>query len=100
MRSEKKLFFIPLFLLLIFLLGTIVRWLWNAVLPEVTNAKPLNYWQALGLLALCRILFGRFDFKRGRDRRQFKRDFRERFRNMSDEEKRRFQEEWKRRCRF
>ena len=39
--------------------------LWNAILPEVVDAKPLSYWQALGLLLLSRILFGGFRFGGG-----------------------------------
>lgn len=99
MRSRKRFFFLPLFILCIIVLGFIVRWLWNALLPEIIGAKPLSFWQALGLLVLSRILFGRFDFRRGGERHQFKRDVRERFRHMSDEEKRKFREEWEKRCR-
>ena len=42
--------------------------LWNAILPEVIAAKKLSYLQAVGLLALCRILFGGFGGGRGRGR--------------------------------
>jgi hypothetical protein len=41
-----------------FLGGQIVRLLWNAVLPPLFNFPQVTFWQALGLLALCRILFG------------------------------------------
>ena len=42
----------------IFLGGKIVEWLWNWLLPPLFGFPQLNYWQALGMLALCRILFG------------------------------------------
>ena len=41
-------------------LGYLVMQLWNAILPGVTGVKCLTYWQAVGLLLLCRILVGRF----------------------------------------
>lgn len=40
--------------------GWVVMALWNAVLVKAVGVKPLSFWQGLGLLLLCRILFGRF----------------------------------------
>lgn len=42
----------------IFIGGTAVQLLWNWLMPEVFGWRQLTFWQALGLLALCRILFG------------------------------------------
>jgi hypothetical protein len=39
--------------------GAVVRELWNWLLPSLFGWPVLTFWQALGLLALCRILFGR-----------------------------------------
>lgn len=37
----------------------VVMQLWNCLLPDLfTGVSTIGYWQALGLLALCRILFG------------------------------------------
>jgi hypothetical protein len=43
-------------------LGAVVMGLWNAVLPGLFSGSvnPIGYWQGLGLLLLCRILFGGF----------------------------------------
>jgi hypothetical protein len=42
-------------------LGAVVMLLWNAIVPVLfTTAHPIDYPQALGLLVLCRILFGGF----------------------------------------
>ncbi len=42
-------------------LAGVVMLLWNAVMPAVlAGARVMDYWQALGLLVLCRILFGGF----------------------------------------
>lgn len=98
-RGGRKFLFAPLFILLILLLGGIVYWLWNAILPEVTGIKPLKYPQALGLLVLCRLLFGNFGWKKNGDGRRFGQEFKERFRNMSEEDRARLKEEWRKRCR-
>lgn len=42
-------------------LGVLVMALWNAIVPELfTGARTIDYLHALGLLLLCRILFGGF----------------------------------------
>ena len=40
------------------LLSFAVMLLWNSLVPELFRGPPLQYWQALGLLLLSRILFG------------------------------------------
>lgn len=50
----------PLFLLFIALGGWVVMLLWNWLLPPLFGVSQVTFWQALGLLALCRILFGGF----------------------------------------
>jgi len=47
------------------LLGLLVMTLWNALLPELTGIKTIGFWQALGLLVLCRILFGGLGIRPG-----------------------------------
>jgi hypothetical protein len=42
-------------------LGALVMLLWNWVMPALfAGAARIDYWHALGLLILCRILFGGF----------------------------------------
>ena len=48
------------FIVFIALGGVVVRLLWNWLLPELFGFPPITFWQALGLLALSRILFGGF----------------------------------------
>jgi hypothetical protein len=38
--------------------GEVVKLLWNWLAPELFGLRPVTFWQALGLLAICRILFG------------------------------------------
>jgi hypothetical protein len=59
--------------LFIFLGGEVVMRLWNWLLPDLFGVRGINFWQALGLLALSRILFGGFGGPRGpRMRRRHK----------------------------
>jgi hypothetical protein len=65
MRLKRRLvFLVPLgivgFLLFIALGGEIVMQLWNWLLPPIFGLREVTFWQALGILALCRILFGGF----------------------------------------
>lgn len=61
-RGRKLIFFAPLAILglalFIFVGGEVVRLLWNWLLPTLFGWKQITFWQAVGLLALCRILFG------------------------------------------
>jgi hypothetical protein len=42
-------------------MGAMVMGLWNWIMPSLlTGAMTIDYWRALGLLVLCRILFGGF----------------------------------------
>jgi len=40
------------------LFSAVVMGLWNAILPEVTGATTITFWQAAGILILAKILFG------------------------------------------
>jgi hypothetical protein len=75
--------------------GVVVMLLWNWLAPAIFGAAVINFWQALGLLALCRILFGSFG---GRHRmfHQHHNLIHEKWMKMSDEERREFIK--KRRC--
>jgi hypothetical protein len=45
--------------------GECVKLLWNWLMPAIFGLPPIRFWQALGLLALARIFFGGFGFRRG-----------------------------------
>lgn len=91
----------PFFLFIIaglFALGAVVMFLWNAILPDIAAVSALTYWQALGLLLLSRILFGGFKCRPRGHRGPFAHPrFREKFMNMSREERINFRNEWKER---
>jgi hypothetical protein len=43
--------------------AVIVRELWNWLMPEIFDLRRITLWEALGLLALSRILFGSFGMR-------------------------------------
>ncbi len=59
---RRWIFLAPLaiggFLLFIAIGGEVVQLLWNWLLPPIFGWHEITFLQALGLLALCRILFG------------------------------------------
>lgn len=91
----------PFFLFIIagiFILGAVVMLLWNAILPDIMAVSKINYWQALGLLILSKILFGGSKFgPKGNRGHSVHSRFREKFMNMSREERVNFKNEWKER---
>ncbi len=62
--KRKWIFLAPLAILALFafvaLGGVIVQQLWNWLLPPLFGWRLITFWQGLGILALCRILFGGF----------------------------------------
>ena len=67
--------------------GLIVRLLWNALLPVIFGVPAISFWQALGLLALSRILFGGFGMRGCGPRGYFRRT-----QEMTPEERERFRQ--------
>lgn len=70
--------------------GEIVMLLWNWLAPALFGLPQATFWQALGLLALCRILFGGFGLGGGSSRSNIRRRLRERWEQMTPEERERF----------
>src|SRR5207247_7884751 len=81
-RWKKMIFLAPLamlgMLLFIVIGGEIVLQLWNWLLPQLFGWRPITFWQALGILLLCRILFGGFA-RHGFHRSNFRRRMSERW---------------------
>ncbi len=90
----KFLFFLAMAAFLLFVLGQVIMFLWNGILVEATGVKPLGFWQSLGLLALSRILVGGLRFGSRPSRHNWK----EKWMQMSDEERAAFKARWRERC--
>ncbi len=79
-----------------FLGGTIVMLLWNWLLPPLVGLPQVTFWQAFGILALSRILFGGMGGRGGawRSRSKFRERMAERWERMSPDERDRVRESW------
>src|SRR5262249_60372870 len=56
----RRLKFVLFAVAAILVFGFVVMILWNWLMPALFGWRVINFWQALGLLVLCRILFGGF----------------------------------------
>jgi hypothetical protein len=94
MRRKRILWIAPLAIvgmaLFIFIGGEVVMRLWNWLLPDLFGFKQLTFWPALGLLALCRILFGGFGMRGGDMRSRMRRRMAERWDRMTPEEREKY----------
>ena len=88
---KKWIFFVapPMLVIFIIIGGEVVQHLWNWLLPALFGWPQVTFWQALGLLALCRILFGGFGGG-GTHRSNFRRRMAERREQMTPEEREKF----------
>lgn len=80
-----------------FIGGELVMRLWNWLLPPLFGWRLINFWQALAMLALCRILFGRSGWHRA-GVPNFRRRMRERWERMTPEEREKFSHGMRGRC--
>lgn len=106
-RGKKKLFWIAPAAILglalfAFIGGEIVMRLWNWLLPALFGWRQITFWQGLGILALCRILFGSHGFRgtRSNMRRRMQERMDERWERMTPEERERARQSWRGRCGF
>jgi hypothetical protein len=87
--------------LFIFIGGEIVKLLWNWLLPALFHGPVITFWQAVALLALCRILFGHHGWRGGPHyvaRRRIRKRMSERWQQMTPEERERYRQSWRGRC--
>jgi hypothetical protein len=93
--KRKWIFFAPLAILAMFLFivvgGEVVMKLWNWLLPPLFGWRLITFWQALGVLVLCRVLFGGLG-SHGPGRSNFRRRMKERCEHMTPEERERFRQ--------
>ena len=83
----------------IFLGGFIVQQLWNWLAPALFGWRQIGFWQALGILLLCRILFGSLGLHSGgrsgmrrRMRERMEQRWAERWEHMTPEEREAFRQ--------
>jgi hypothetical protein len=79
------------------LVSFVVMNLWNALMPVIFGLHAISFWQALGLLVLSKILFGGFGPHRGGGA-PWRRRMRERWEQMTPEEREKFKQGMRRGC--
>jgi hypothetical protein len=94
-KWKKMIFIAPAaivgILLFIAIGSEVVLQLWNWLLPSLFGWRQINFWQALGILVLCRILFGGLG-RHGSHRSNFRHRMGERCGRMTPEERERFRQ--------
>ena len=97
-RRNKWIFFVAPLALVVFvgIFGEIVMHLRNWLTPTLFGWRQITFWQALGLLVLCRILFGGFGHHgKGRNSR---RRMAENWERMTPEEREKIRQNMRSRC--
>jgi hypothetical protein len=99
MRKKWWLFLLAPIAIVAFIVigGEVVMHLWNWLVPTLFGWRPITFWQAIGLLALCRILFGGFG-GHGPRRSGSGRRMGANWGRMTPEERERFRQNMRARC--
>ena len=97
-RWALRLFGVALFVMIVAAgFGQAVRQLWNWLMPNLFGLHSITYWQALGLLCLCWILFGGLRGWPGRGLHSRHR-MRGRWEQMTPEQREKFRQGMRHRC--
>lgn len=81
------------------LTGLAVQWLWNWLVPELFQGPVIQFYQALGLLVLCRILFKGFFWSNGcAGRWSGGSHWKSKWNTMTEEEREKFKQKMRERC--
>ena len=79
------------FLIITALFGLAVMYLWNWLIPGIFNGALITFWQAIGLLALAKLLMGFGGFSAHR----WKSKFYNKWSALSDAERQELREKFK-----
>lgn len=93
---RKVVGFIALAIVGILVFGGVVMLMWNALMPVIFHLPLIDFWQALGLFILAKILFS--GFRGGGPRPYMKDKLRAKWMNMTPEEREKFKQDWGGRC--
>jgi hypothetical protein len=89
MRKFRIARFVLFAIAAVLVLGFVVMFLWNRLMPALFGWHMVSFWQAVGLLLLARILLGGF---RGRPGGHWRQRMMERWEKMTPEEREKFRE--------
>ncbi len=96
-RLARGLKFVLFAVLFVTVFGFVVRALWNWLMPGLFGWHLINFWQAVGILVLSKILFGGFRGSPGRHL-YWRRRMIERWEQMTPEERDKFRQGMRGRC--
>lgn len=77
-------------ILFVLLFGWVTMFLWNYLIPPLFNGPAINFWQALGLLLLSKILLSGFGGRGAHTGMRWKQRYYEKLSAMSPEDRERF----------
>lgn len=93
--------FVATAVVILLAIGYVVMGLWNALIPDLFKGPVISYAQAIGLLLLSHFLFhgwGRWRYSNGWRHRHWKQRIEDRLASMTPEERKKYEEDWRRRC--
>jgi len=96
-RFVRGLKFVLFAALFVTVFGFVVMSLWNWLMPALFGWHLINFWQAVGVLVLSKILFGGFRSHPGRHL-YWRRRMMERWEQMTPEEREKFRQGMRGRC--
>ena len=94
LKVLKVIGFVILGIAAAFLFGLAIMLLWNWLMPMIFGLTTLTYWQAVGVLVLASLLFGRFGSRSG-DGKSEKKKNRPVRDSIKEEIKKEFEKEFK-----
>lgn len=102
-RSWRFVMWIIFGILILVLFGLVTQFLWNWLVPALFSGPAINFWQALGLIVLSKILFSGFGHKCHHHGHghvpNWKRRLHEKFSAMSPEDREAFKKKmWNKWC--
>jgi len=99
LKGLKFAFFAIVFVLL---LGWATMTAWNYVIPGIFHLTAIDYWQALALVILSRILFwtggGSWGRRHGYNKEHYRKMIENRMENLSPEQKEKVKMYWASKC--
>jgi hypothetical protein len=90
---------IALAILAVLLFGYGTMYLWNWLMPDLFHLAAINFYQAIGLVILSKILFGGIRMRGGGHGWGYRKYWKAKWENMTPEEREKFKTEFGQRCR-
>jgi ABC-type multidrug transport system fused ATPase/permease subunit len=87
---KKRVLILPFVIFVVAAFGFLTMILWNNLTPMIFHLPLINFWQALGLLVLTRLLFGGMGHHAAGHAFNLRRNIRNKWEKMTPDERERF----------